>query len=101
LFLLPPDNNLLFLYDFFYSMLSDHVHVTALVLDAAFPTFGGPYKITMGEEPELVRDAIFYTTLWLLHLVIRVDAYRQIGIVSEITKIIKPFDDFVTKYLLK
>jgi hypothetical protein len=93
--LVAPDDDSVMLYELPYSMASDYVHVTALALDAVFPTTGVPYRAEGKKEPRRTLDAVFESTQWLFYMAVRVDAYRQAGLQSEIDATYKEFANLV------
>jgi hypothetical protein len=93
--LVPPDDDSVMLYELPYSMASDYVHVTALALDAVFPTTGIPYRAEGKKEPKRILDAVFEGTQWLFYIALRVDVYRQVGAQSEIDAAYKEFAKLV------
>ena len=82
--LIAPDDDAVMLYELFYSYASDYVHVTALALDEVFPPTGAPYIPVAVKESRHVFNAVVCATLWLFHIMIRVDVYRQLGLQSKI-----------------
>ncbi len=89
--LVAPDDDSLMLYELFYSFASDYVHVTAMALDETFPETGVPYNASPAKDSKLVFDAVVYATLWLFHIMIRVDTYRQLGLHAKIDAAHKQF----------
>lgn len=85
--LVPPNDDAVMFYETFYSIASDHVHVTALALDDVFPPTGAPYKATSTPALRTAFSAVVYATQWLFYLMIRVDTYRQIGLQGKIDAI--------------
>ncbi len=67
------------------------MHVTALALDEVFPTTGVPYTAKETKNPRFVFEAIVYATHWLFYIMIRVDAYRQLGLDTKIDAVVKEF----------
>jgi Family of unknown function (DUF5677) len=82
-------------YETLYSMASDHVHVTAVALNALFPPEGTPYEALRANEPRLAQQAIVYGTLWLFEIVRRVNAYRTLELEAQISAAYKPFTNLL------
>lgn len=93
--LVPPNDDAVMLYELPYSMASDYVHVTALALDAVFPTTGVLYRAEGRREPRRVLDAIFEATQWLFYIAVRVDTYREIGLQGEIDAAYREFAELI------
>jgi uncharacterized protein DUF5677 len=86
-----PHFEAMYLYEVPYSVMSDHVHCTSFALDGVYPATGVPYRISRALEPNLVRDAVFTATQFLFAIMLRVDAYRQLGLAQDIYKVYDAF----------
>jgi hypothetical protein len=91
--LTPPNDDMLMYYELFYSQASDYVHGTAMALDEAFPLAGTPYTASAKRESRHVFTAVIYATQWLLYIMLRVDAYRQLGLDEQIKAALSDFAD--------
>jgi Family of unknown function (DUF5677) len=82
-------------YKFVYSMASDHVHATIEALMPLVPTVGEPYKVRDSRKyaarSSLTFLAVVTSTVWLLYITARVDAWRDLGIEKRIDGVSRPF----------
>lgn len=83
-------------YKFVYSMASDHVHATMEALMPLIPVIGAPYKVRDSREyaarSNLTLLAVVTSTVWLLYITARVDAWRELGIEKRIDAASLPFE---------
>jgi len=83
-------------YMFPYSMASDHVHATIEALIPLVPTVGEPYKVRDSREyagrSSLTFLAVVTSTVWLLYITARVDAWRELGVEKCIDAASLPFE---------
>ena len=83
-------------YKFVYSMASDHVHATIEALMPLVPSIGEPFKVRdsrkYASRSNLTFIAVVTSTVYLLYITARVDAWRDLGIEKRIDSASLPFE---------
>jgi uncharacterized protein DUF5677 len=97
LYNVPLDrNDLQWDYKYPYTMASDHVHATIEALMPLVPIIGEPFTVRDSRRSSsgvwLTHFALVTSTFWLLYIVARVDAWRDLGIEKEIDAASRPFE---------
>jgi hypothetical protein len=83
-------------YRYPYTMASDHVHATIEALMPLVPTIGEAYTVPENRQSAsgvwLAHFALIISTCYLLYIVARVDAWRDLGIEKDIDEASRPFE---------